>query len=417
MLPEMLFFAIILCLISSIEILMSSAAIGYHSGDRCDSNKDLVGQGIGNLVAGIVCALSSAGSLVRSFANLNSGARTRWSGVICGLLILLIFITAHPYLRKIPLAVLSGVIVAVGISLFDSLEFAHFTTSLRSKRVRTIEQTRLLQEHGSKIFVIELQGPLFFGFAEEVAKEIETSIQDAEYCIGNIKRISEIDATGARYLLQIYESLNKQGKTLLISHIWEETRLWNSLSYAGIIDEIGRNHFFQDLDSALEYAEDQILCGGLCEISDREFTLAEMDIFAGFSEEEMKIMAGKLSSEIYNGGDVIIRKNDLDRDLFLLIRGMVNITLKLNNHQREIRLNTLSSGNTFGEIALLDNEPRSANVVAVGEVTLFRLTYDNFLDLQEKKPNVANKLILNMALNLSTRLRLSTEEINVLAEN
>jgi anti-anti-sigma regulatory factor len=396
---------------------MSSAAIGYHSGDRCDSNKDLVGQGIGNLVAGIVCALSSAGSLVRSFANLNSGARTRWSGVICGLLILLIFITAHPYLSKIPLAVLSGVIVAVGISLFDSLEFAHFTTSLRSKRVRTIEQTRLLQEHGSKIFVIELQGPLFFGSAEEVAKEIETSIQDAEYCIGNMKRISEIDATGARYLLQIYESLNKQGKTLLISHIWEETRLWNSLSYAGIIDEIGRNHFFQDLDSALEYAEDQILCGGLCEISDREFKLAEMDIFAGFSEEEMKIMAGQPSSEIYNGGDVIIRKNDLDRDLFLLIRGMVNIMLKLNNHQREIRLNTLSSGNTFGEIALLDNEPRSANVVAVGEVTLFRWTYDNFLDLQEKKPNVANKLILNIALNLSTRLRLSTEEINVLAEN
>jgi CRP-like cAMP-binding protein len=114
---------------------------------------------------------------------------------------------------------------------------------------------------------------------------------------------------------------------------------------------------------------------------------------------------------------VIIRKNDLVRDLFLLMRGMVNVTLKLNNHQGKIRLNTLSSGNTFGEIALLDNEPRSANVVAVGEVTLFRLTYDNFLDLQEKKPNVANKLILNMALNLSTRLRLSTEEINVLADN
>ena len=114
---------------------MSSAAIGYHSGDRCDSNKDLVGQGIGNLAAGIVCALPSAGSLVRSFANLNSGARTRWSGVICGLLILLIFITAHPYLSKIPLAVLSGVIVAVGISLFDRSEFAHFFTSLRSKMV------------------------------------------------------------------------------------------------------------------------------------------------------------------------------------------------------------------------------------------------------------------------------------------
>ena len=65
----MLFFAIILCLISSIEILMSSAAIGYHSGDRCDSNKDLVGQGIGNLVAGIVCALPGRipGQVIRQF--------------------------------------------------------------------------------------------------------------------------------------------------------------------------------------------------------------------------------------------------------------------------------------------------------------------------------------------------------------
>ena len=477
-LPEVLFFAIILCLISSIETLMSSAAIGYHCGDRCDSNKDLVGQGIGNVAAAIVGALPSSGSLVRSFANWNSGARTRWSGVMCSLLILLIFITAHPYLGKIPLAVLSGLIVAVGISLFDRSEFAHFITSLRSKmvtrdvtlnllisltvtvltaavdlilaivvgilittanfvvkmgksvirrryhcsqvrskRVRTIEHTRLLQKHGGKIFVIELQGPLFFGSAEEVAKEIETSIHDAEYCISNMKQINEIDATGARYMLQIYESLKKQGKTLLISHIWEGTRLWDSLGYAGIIDKIGRNRFFQDLDSALEYAEDQILCSGLCEIPDREFALAEMDIFAKFSAEETKIMADRLSPEKYNSGDVIIRKSDLDRDLFLLVRGMVNVTLQLKNDQREIRLNTLSAGNTFGEIALLDNEPRSANVVAVGEVTLFRLTYDNFLDLQEKEPNVANKLILNMALNLSTRLRLSTEEINVLADN
>ena len=100
--------------------------------------------------------------------------------------------------------------------------------------------------------------------------------------------------------------MKKQGKTLLISHIWEGTRLWDSLGYAGIIDKIGRNRFFQDMDSALEYAEDQILCGGLCEVPDREFALAEMDIFAGFSEEEMKIMAGRLSPENYMSGRVAV---------------------------------------------------------------------------------------------------------------
>ncbi len=84
---------------------------------------------------------------------------------------------------------------------------------------------------------------------------------------------------------------------------------------------------------------------------------------------------------------------------------------------REHRLYAISAGVTFGEIALFDEKPRSVNVVAKGNVTIYRLTYDDFCDLQTKEPSVANKLILNMALNLSTRLRMNKEEIRVLAEN
>jgi CRP-like cAMP-binding protein len=72
---------------------------------------------------------------------------------------------------------------------------------------------------------------------------------------------------------------------------------------------------------------------------------------------------------------------------------------------------------TFGEIALLDNKPRSASVVAEGDVTIYRLQHGKFLDLRQSAPDVTNRLILNMALNLSTRLRLNTEEIRVLVEN
>jgi CRP-like cAMP-binding protein len=66
---------------------------------------------------------------------------------------------------------------------------------------------------------------------------------------------------------------------------------------------------------------------------------------------------------------------------------------------------------------LLDNKPRSADVVAEGNVTLYRLPYEKFLDLRRSAPDVTNRLILNMALNLSTRLRLNTEEIRLLVEN
>jgi SulP family sulfate permease len=477
-LPDILFFGMIICLISSVETLMSSAAIGYRTGDRFDSNKDLVGQGIGNVAAAFFGAMPASGSLVRSFANLNSGAKTRWSGVMCSLMILLIFLLAYHYLGRIPLTVLSGVIIAIGFSLFDLSEFFLFRAALRSKRlnrdvalnlwinltvivltvavdltlaiivgilittanfvvktgksvvrrkyrcnqvrskrVRNMEQTRLIKDHGSKILVVELQGPIFFGSAEEVAREIDASNHDAEYIVINMKRVSEIDHTGTRYLLQIHNSLKKQDKTLLISHISEGDRLWDTLSYADAIDKIGRDNFFLDMDRALEYAEDQILCGELIETPDRQYALSEMDIFAGFSEKEIKIVESRLVLENYMSGDVIIREGDRDRDLFMLARGMVSVKMQLQNNRRERRLNSITAGVTFGEIALLDNKPRSADVVTESDVTIYRLTYDKFLDLQQSEPNVANKLILNMALNLSTRLRLNTEEIKVLVEN
>jgi CRP-like cAMP-binding protein len=68
-------------------------------------------------------------------------------------------------------------------------------------------------------------------------------------------------------------------------------------------------------------------------------------------------------------------------------------------------------------MALPDNKPHSVNVVAEGEVAIYRMTYDSFIDPQRTATALTNKLILNMALSLSTRLRLNTEEIKALAEN
>ena len=101
----------------------------------------------------------------------------------------------------------------------------------------------------------------------------------------------------------------------------------------------------------------------------------------------------------------------------MLVRGMVSVKMRLKNSRHERRLNSITAGVTFGEIALLDNKPRSANVVAEGDVTIYRLQHGKFLDLRQSAPDVTNRLILNMALNLSTRLRLNTEEIRVLVEN
>ena len=167
----------------------------------------------------------------------------------------------------------------------------------------------------------------------------------------------------------------------------------------------------------LEYIEDQILFKGLCQISKQEYALAEMGILTGFSEAEIRILEADLQFETYHKGDVIIRQGDHDRDLFLLISGIVSAKLHVKGKGHERRLSSINSGVCFGEIAMLDNKPRSVNVVADEDVKLYRLPYMNFQGLQKKEPAIANKLIMNIALILSERMRSSTEEIKVLSEN
>jgi SulP family sulfate permease len=477
-LPEILFFGMILCLISSIETMMSSAALSYRTSNRYDSNKDLMGQGIGNLMTTVASIMPSSGSLVRSIGNYRAGARTRRSGVISSVLIFIVFLVAHNYLGRIPLAVFAGIILSVAFSLFDRSELMltaaavragkfnrevglnlliSFTVTLltvvfdltlaifvgilittanfvvktgksvvrrtyrcnqtHSKRVRNLAHTRLLKERGAKILVIELQGPIFFGSAEEVAKEIFTACDGARYIILNMKRVSEIDVTGMKYLLQIHNTLKMQSRALLLCHAWDTGKLWDAFSYTRAVERIGGNNFFPDIDGALEHAEDQVLCDGRCEILDRPYALEEMDIFAGFSKQEIAVVRNRLILESYKDGQPIVNEGEQDRDLFLLVRGMVSTKLQLSGQGRVHRLNAISAGVTFGEMSMLDHKPRSASVIADGQVEVYRLAYADFLDLQKKESAVINKLILNLAHNLSIRLRLNAEEIKFLTEN
>jgi SulP family sulfate permease len=477
-LPKVLFFGIILCLISSMETLMCSAAVSYHYGERFDGNRDLVAQGIGNVATALVSAVPSSGSLVRTSANMNAGGQSRWSGVICSAMILVIFLATHRQLGMIPLASLAGLIIAIGVLLFDGSAYVTFINSIKenyysrdigwnllislivtvltagvnlslaivvgilitsanfiikmgksvirrtyrcnrcpSKRIRNLEQTRHLQQFGHKILVIELQGPLFFGSAEEVAKTIYALKDETEIIIINTKRINEVDITGIQCLIQAYHSMGSCRKLIVFTHILDGDPLWKPLRYPHNEKKIDPGHFFPDIDSAIEHAEDKILCGNLCQVPNREFRLSEMDILADFNEKEIFIISGILDIKTYQQGDVIIKQGDRNRDLFLLARGTVSAKLPLRNKGHGRRLNSINAGVSFGEIAMFDNKPRSVDVVADEDVKIYRLPYRHFRMLQKQEPLITNKLVMNMALILSTRLRSSTEEIKVLLEN
>jgi SulP family sulfate permease len=120
-------------------------------------------------------------------------------------------------------AVLIGVAISTIYSMVKMstsvLRREYSARRVNSKRVRQAQQSRYLREHGRKILVFELQGPIFFGSADRLAMLIEKKTAEAVYCILDMKHVNEIDTTGANILVRLYRVLDRQKKQLLISHL------------------------------------------------------------------------------------------------------------------------------------------------------------------------------------------------------
>ena len=111
--------AISLALLGSIDSLLTSVVADNMTKTRHNPNKELVGQGIGNSVAAFFGGIPGAGATIRTVVNINAGGKTRLSGIIAGLLLLVILLSLGPIASRIPAAVLAGILVTVGIGVMD----------------------------------------------------------------------------------------------------------------------------------------------------------------------------------------------------------------------------------------------------------------------------------------------------------
>ena len=478
LLPRILITGLVLGSIGSLESLLSSVAADNFTGTRHNSNKELMGQGIGNIMNSLFSALPSAGSELHNMANYRAGGRTRLSSLVCGLLILLIIMTLGSFIGKIPLAVIAGIIVSVGLGLFDkwtldlvrnllqtreqqkriianlavTIAVAVITVcvnlivavligiaiasglfvvrmgrsiikrkyagdQIHSKKVRSSKNNILLQERGKGIIVYELRGPLFFGSADNLAMEIESAINHCTYCILDMRRVNEIDSTGAKILGQISKKVDETGKYLLISYLAENPSLSETLKAMGVYKKLPANCFFPDTDAALEWAEDNVLTQSIDLARTRDgIQLEQMDIFMGFTQEEIHTLKQKLIFKSFKKGETIVKEGDIDKNLFFLTKGSVSVRIHLPESDRYKRLITYSSGVMFGEMAFLDGSPRSADVCSDEDSETYLLSPDEYAVLQKEKPEIAVKLVRNIALEISERLRIRTNEVRVLEE-
>lgn len=256
--------AIQLAVLGSIDTLLSSLLADSMTRTRHDSNRELIGQGIGNIGAAVVGGLPGAGASIRTVVNIKAGGHTRLSGVIHGLFLVAVLFGLAALVRHIPTAVLAGILVAAGLGCIDYRALSHIRKIPRSdavvmilvllitvfygliaavaigliiaslvfvKKVADISEQQTTIEsladqpwadeldipadERDRLLVKHIEGPMFFGFARGFA-DAAARAEDGRLLVLRMERVSYIDQSGAYALHDALVDLTSRGTRVLI---------------------------------------------------------------------------------------------------------------------------------------------------------------------------------------------------------
>ena len=294
--------ALTVALLAAVESLLSAVVADGMSGDKHNSNVELIAQGVANLATPLVGGIPATGAIARTATSIRSGARTPVAGIIHALTLLLILLVAAPLARYIPLAVLAAVLFvvaynmgewkeiriilrlsradqAVWITTFSLTVLADLTvavevgivlaallyiyrvsqtTSVYAVTDEYIQNGRAhsLQDRGLPPYVsiLRIHGPFLFGATDKLLEKTADLTQFAPIVILNLNDMIAIDATGLHALESLPERLQQAGKTLLVCGLRDQpTRM---LERSPIISCIGQENILPHVEAALLRAQE-----------------------------------------------------------------------------------------------------------------------------------------------------------------
>lgn len=292
--------AFVIAMLGGIESLLSAVVSDGMTGKRHNSNRELVGQGIANVVTPMFGGIPATGAIARTATNIKSGGVSPFSGIFQGIFVLITLLLFAPYASNIPLASMAPILMIVAFNMSeyksfwyilrlkssDSLVlattflltvFVNLTVAVqiglllamvsfikRMSEVLEVEkviparmknsedETKGLEAKCPQLSFYTVTGALFFGAVDKFETIITRSINKRPtVLILKMKHVSFIDATAEANLGSLVKDFNKMGGTILISEA-SETVL-TMLKKSGLYDEIGSEHFFNNSTEAIDY--------------------------------------------------------------------------------------------------------------------------------------------------------------------
>lgn len=461
-----------LAVLLSIDTLKTCVVLDALTRSRHNSNRELIGQGLGNLAAAFIGGVPGAGQMGATLVNMSSGAQTRLSGLIEGALALIAFLILGTFIAWVPIPALAGILIVIGFRMFDRaslhllksratiLDFAVIVTvvvvaltisliaasgagialavvlfireqirgsivrgkaygnHMFSKRVRLPAEMAILEKRGDHTAIFELQGSLFFGTTDQLYTTLEPELKTRTYIILDLRRVQSVDLTAVHMLEQIEGMLDERGAFLIFSHLPENVPSGQDMrqyfDQVGLVKSESHIQTFSELDDALEWVEERLIEEEHLErMLEKPLELREIDVFLGRKESTLAALESCMDKRSYKAGEKIFAQGDAGDEMFLIRRGAVRIVLPLSQKQSH-HLATFGRGDFFGEMAFLDPAVRSADALAFTDTDLFVLSRTRFDTLAEEHKKLAIGLVLSVARVLSIRLRYANAELRAL---
>ncbi len=288
-----------------------------------------------------------------------------------------------------------------------------FLSDLRSRRQRSEREAQSLEQSGAGVPVIHLQGPLVFSTIEIVLREALTYAGDGTV-IFDLGRVTQVDAPVAAIFAEFAQQTEALSGLCVFAGI-RESMPGSSLLDTALAARGSPGAVFADLGTALEWCEDRLLAGaGLSRDDHYEMPIALHPLSAALSAEDAEALTAAMERGEAHAGEVIVRRGSRSSSVFLLVSGTVAVSVK-NEGGKTHRLATLGPGAVFGELALLDSGPRSADVVAVTDVAYYELPLLAIDSHDGQSPGVRLRVVEVLARDLAARLRRANAQIEALA--
>ncbi|CAN5185155.1 hypothetical protein BH11PSE4_BH11PSE4_38680 [soil metagenome] len=471
-LPHVVLVSLVLAIISTVETMLAFRVAQQLDDTHIHPVRDLAAQGIDNAAAALGGGIG--GSAIPSVILLayRMGGRTRWTGVFVAVSLMVITFLLSSVLAQIPRAVFMGLLLVIGIVLFDrwnlqlladlrhrsepqvrrhavynlivvlavmavtvfssvvsgviigiilsSIIFvinmsrplvrrAHFGDTLFSKRIRSADDLATLLETGRQRAILQLEGALFFGNADDLSLRVKQLLDGADTVLLDMAAISDLDVSGINALRSLRQKAAERKRQLITCNVRpvHATIIGNAIGH-----DPAAPPMTGDLDSALEWMEQRVLdrsAGGRGQTD--LLALEQIDFLNAVSADDMRELVDVMTLREFTRGDTLCREGDAGDRMWLILKGSISVMLRTDGHHDRRRIAGLGRGTTVGEMSLVESASRSATIVADDDVVCYELPRDGFDLILKRNPLLATKLLGNLARELTRRLRQTSQDL------